>query len=429
MSRLIDNIKRLAGMVKNETKSGGNTAARIGGLFEEIAAELEAKYDKTECDELLEKLNRDKLDKTGDGKDVVISFVGAEERENVRAGDTLAMLWGKVWKWFDGLAAVAFSGKTANLTDDEEHRLTTDMEKARWNDTYTKKETDDKDTEALRIAKGYVDNQVNNLGDDVYRKSEVYTKQEANAQHEGDLAAAKKFATDRISELVNGSPAALDTLYEIANALNNDPNFATTIMALINGKADTGHKHTKSQITDFPSSMPASDVYAWAKQATKPTYTYSEVGAAPSNHNHDSTYQPKGSYAAANHNHDTSYAAKTHNHDTAYAAKSHTHSGFITLHSRYLCGGTSSSITCVLQAGTAWISGKCIRNSSGYYTITHNLGKTNYIVILQAKSQFDTTTRAVYATLYNRTANTIEVRTADDSTANDALFFVDILLY
>jgi hypothetical protein len=38
------------------------------------------------------------------------------------------------------------------------------------------------------------------------------------------------------------------------------------------------HTHTKSQITDFPSSMPASDVYAWAKAATKPSYTASEVG-------------------------------------------------------------------------------------------------------------------------------------------------------
>ena len=33
-------------------------------------------------------------------------------------------------------------------------------------------------------------------------------------------------------------------------------------------------------------SMPASDVYEWAKAATKPTYTYSEVGAAPSSHAH-----------------------------------------------------------------------------------------------------------------------------------------------
>jgi hypothetical protein len=33
-------------------------------------------------------------------------------------------------------------------------------------------------------------------------------------------------------------------------------------------------------------SAPASDVYAWAKAATKPSYTYSEVGAAPASHTH-----------------------------------------------------------------------------------------------------------------------------------------------
>lgn len=40
----------------------------------------------------------------------------------------------------------------------------------------------------------------------------------------------------------------------------------------------SSHTHTKSQITDFPTSMPASDVYAWAKASTKPTYSKSEVG-------------------------------------------------------------------------------------------------------------------------------------------------------
>ena len=42
--------------------------------------------------------------------------------------------------------------------------------------------------------------------------------------------------------------------------------------------APISHKHTKSQITDFPSSMPASDVSAWAKAASKPSYTKAEVG-------------------------------------------------------------------------------------------------------------------------------------------------------
>lgn len=39
-------------------------------------------------------------------------------------------------------------------------------------------------------------------------------------------------------------------------------------------------------ILNKPSSLPASDVYSWAKNATKPTYTASEVGAAASDHTH-----------------------------------------------------------------------------------------------------------------------------------------------
>lgn len=46
----------------------------------------------------------------------------------------------------------------------------------------------------------------------------------------------------------------------------------------VSGLAAKSHKHTKSEITDFPTSMPASDVSAWAKASAKPTYTKSEVG-------------------------------------------------------------------------------------------------------------------------------------------------------
>lgn len=54
----------------------------------------------------------------------------------------------------------------------------------------------------------------------------------------------------------------------------------------ISGKPSTftpsSHTHTKSQITDFPSSMPASDVYAWAKASSKPSYSWSEIRGKPS---------------------------------------------------------------------------------------------------------------------------------------------------
>ena len=58
-----------------------------------------------------------------------------------------------------------------------------------------------------------------------------------------------------------------------------------------NSKANGTHNHTKSQITDFPSSMPASDVYSWAKAKTKPSYAWSEItdkptSFTPASHSH-----------------------------------------------------------------------------------------------------------------------------------------------
>ena len=46
------------------------------------------------------------------------------------------------------------------------------------------------------------------------------------------------YVKQKIAELINGSDASLDTLKELADALGNDPNFATTIMAAIGKKLD-----------------------------------------------------------------------------------------------------------------------------------------------------------------------------------------------
>lgn len=61
---------------------------------------------------------------------------------------------------------------------------------------------------------------------------------------------ARSIATAAIAEWVDGTPAALDTLQELAAALGNDPNFATTVMNLIGQKAALVHGHTAAQITD-----------------------------------------------------------------------------------------------------------------------------------------------------------------------------------
>lgn len=80
------------------------------------------------------------------------------------------------------------------------------------------------------------------------------------------------------------------------------------------------HNHIVADIIDFPTSMPASDVSAWAKQPSKPTYTYSEVGAAPASHDHNSLYLGLNSKAADSDKldgyHASAFAAASHEHNS-----------------------------------------------------------------------------------------------------------------
>ena len=52
----------------------------------------------------------------------------------------------------------------------------------------------------------------------------------------------------------------------------------TTLSGANTGDQDlSGYAH----LTDIPTTLPASDVYPWAKQSTKPTYVWSEIGSTP----------------------------------------------------------------------------------------------------------------------------------------------------
>lgn len=80
----------------------------------------------------------------------------------------------------------------------------------------------------------------------------------------------------------------------------------TEIDSKLGGKANSSHTHTKSQITDFPTSMPASDVYSWAKASSKPSYTKSEVGLGNVDNTADSAKSVKYATSAGS----ASYASK-----------------------------------------------------------------------------------------------------------------------
>ena len=133
----------------------------------------------------------------------------------------------------------------------------------------------------------------------------------------------------RIQLVVGAAPAALDTLVEIATQLASDESAAAALVTTVATKVDkvagkglstedyttaektklaavtgtnTGDEtlatiKTKLGITTLsgvntgdqviPTTLPASDVSAWAKSATKPAYTATEVGLANVNNTTD----------------------------------------------------------------------------------------------------------------------------------------------
>lgn len=86
----------------------------------------------------------------------------------------------------------------------------------------------------------------------------------------GNAATASSVAWENVS----GKPGS----FTPASHTHDDRYYTESeINTKLNAKANSSHTHTKSQITDFPTSMPASDVYSWAKQSNKPSYTIGEV--------------------------------------------------------------------------------------------------------------------------------------------------------
>ena len=110
----------------------------------------------------------------------------------------------------------------------------------------------------------------------------------ATASAAGLMSAADKSKLDSVATGANKT--VVDASF-IADSTN--PVQSKVVKSALDGKSNTGHKHVKADITDFPTSMPASDVPAWAKAATKPSYNKSEVGLSNVDNTADSAKSVK----------------------------------------------------------------------------------------------------------------------------------------
>ena len=133
--------------------------------------------------------------------------------------------------------------------------------------------------------------------DDYYTKNEIDTKLNSKANKTTTLsgygitdAYTKTQVDKKVSDLVNSAPETLATLNELASALGNDPNFATTIATQIGNKANSSDVYNKSETDTLLSDLAKkSDL---AKVAT--TGSYNDLLDKPTSFNVDlSNYYTK----------------------------------------------------------------------------------------------------------------------------------------
>ncbi len=185
---------------------------------------------------------------TVDLQSIPVAFENATSRTNLITGDLVPVAFGKIWKWFSDLKALAFKD-SVNYDSNEVTNKPTLGSLAEKSKVDYNNDIDNRPTLGSLAAKNKIDYQteINNLPtfkavattgsyNDLANKPTIPVKV-------SDISNDSKFQTEdqvkaAIAAIVNGAPGALDTLDELAAALGDNPHFATTIMEMLGDKVE-----------------------------------------------------------------------------------------------------------------------------------------------------------------------------------------------
>ena len=112
--------------------------------------------------------------------------------------------------------------------------------------------TIDNRTTHLNLPLPYVDNQLNF---DVDRLVSALTLLDAAVFARVTSADVNAAVSAAITALVGGAPTSLNTLKELADAINDDANFAASVTTALAGKAALSHTHAQSDIIGLVSAL------------------------------------------------------------------------------------------------------------------------------------------------------------------------------
>ena len=139
-------------------------------------------------------------------------------------------------------------------------------------------EGDTKNSNRIEEVNGALSKEINSLRNTIQKGYDDTELRNALAEK-----TSYTYVEQQIQNITGVAPTVLDTLEELAKALGNDPNFATTVAQSI------ANRTTRQDVIDIFNDMMTDaglvetdpTVPQWAKQSTKPSYTAAEVGALP----------------------------------------------------------------------------------------------------------------------------------------------------
>jgi hypothetical protein len=148
-------------------------------------------------------------------------------------------------------------GYLANVTSDIQTQLNNKLESSDLNGYATETYADQAEADAKSYADGLAVNyDPAGAASAAEAAANLYTDNAIAAIPPTDLTgyATEIYVDTAVSNLVDSAPAALDTLNELAAALGDDENFATSVTNALAGKADTNHTHLLADVTDITAS-------------------------------------------------------------------------------------------------------------------------------------------------------------------------------
>lgn len=164
--------------------------------------------------------------------DKLTEFSMAEQRENILSGDTIDVILGKIQKNLEDLKDVAFSADYKSLKN-----LPEIPPKVRV-----------KGAAEPQYRTGDVDITPENIGLDSTRDMDKPVSTAALEKFDEYYQQLKSYTDKAINDLINGAPTTLDTLKELATAIQNNKSVIDALNSAIGTKANAAEfdSHTKT---------------------------------------------------------------------------------------------------------------------------------------------------------------------------------------